>query len=209
MIHPIRAAAVIAPLAALLAALLTGLTGCSLLPSAVPPGMPPGAPLKAPDAGFALDGRISVVYGNQNLSGKIQWSHAPVADEINLASPLGTQVARLQRDADGVTLTDSERNVHRAADAETLTRQRLGWRLPLAGLTDWVRARPASTEPQEVRRDAEGRLELLAESGWRIEYVYDDSGATPSRLPRRLFMRYIKAEEPLEIRLVIDQWSVQ
>ena len=170
--------------------------------------MQPGTALNTPSAGFALNGRISVVYGSQNLSGKIEWTHAPVADEINLASPLGTQVARLQRDASGVTLTDSERNVHRAADAETLTQQRLGWRLPLAGLTDWVRARAASTEPQEMRRDAAGRLEWLAESDWRIEYAYDDSGAALARLPRRLFMRYIKAAEPLEIRLVIDQWSV-
>ena len=195
MIHLIRAAAVIA--------LLAGLAGCSLLPPAVPKAVP-----KAPDAGFALDGRISVIYGGQNLSGKIQWTHAPGSDEINLASPLGTQLARLQRDAAGVTLTDSERNVQRAADAESLTQQRLGWRLPLAGLTDWVRARPASAEPQEVRRDAEGRLEWLAEADWRIEYAYDDSGAAPARLPRRLFMRYVKAAEPLEIRLVIDQWSV-
>lgn len=185
---------------AALIALWAGLSGCALLDSA--------ARLKAPDAGFALEGRISVVYGSQNLSGKIGWSHAPAADEIYLASPLGTQVARLQRDARGVTLTDSERNVHRAADAETLTQQRLGWRLPLAGLADWVRARPAGAAPQEVRRDAEGRLEWLAESDWRIEYAYDDSGAAPARLPRRLFMRYVKAAEPLEIRLVIDQWSV-
>ena len=185
---------------AALATLLTSLSGCAFLQ--------PAAPLRAPDAGFALEGRISVVYGSQNLSGKIGWSHAPVADEINLASPLGTQVARLQRDAGGVTLTDSERNIHRAADAETLTLQRLGWRLPLAGLTDWVRARPAGAAPQEVRRDAQGRLEWLAESDWHIEYAYDDSGAAPARLPRRLFMRYVKAAEPLEIRLVIDQWSV-
>lgn len=186
--------------AAALIALLAWLPGCGSLPPAVP--------LKAPDAGFALEGRISVVYGSENLSGKIGWIHAPGSDQINLASPLGTQVARLQRDAGGVTLTDSERNVHRAADAETLTAQRLGWRLPLAGLTDWVRARPSSAAPQQVRRDASGRLDYLDESDWRIEYAYDDSGAAPARLPRRLFMRYVKAAEPLEIRLVIDQWSV-
>lgn len=164
------------------------------------------------DAGFALEGRVAVRYGAENISGRIAWTHDPVRDEIGLASPLGNQLARLVRAAGGVTLTDSRQETFRAADAESLTEQRLGWRLPLAGLTDWVQGRVATglaagtiadqTAP-EAQRDNAGRLSLLMQSGWRIDYSYEDDTA---RLPKRLILQYLKAVEPLEIRLVIERW---
>ncbi len=188
---------------AALAAMLVMLAGCVSAPVLLPPPVS--------QQGFVLDGRISVNYGAQSLSGKLQWTHEPSRDDINLASPLGTQVASLVRSDGNVTLTDSERNVYRAPDAETLTEQRLGWRLPLAGLVDWVRGRAQDGIVAEVRRDARGRIDFLAQADWRIEYAYDDrEAATPnpaSALPRRLILRYVKALEPLEIRMVIDQWS--
>ena len=163
-----------------------------------------------PTGGFVFEGRISVNYGTQNVSGKVRWVHDPARDEIALASPLGTQVARLVRDAAGVALTDSEQATHRAGDAESLTQQRLGWRLPLTGLTAWVRGRMHGGAPDEVRRDERGRMAVLAEDGWRIEYAYADNDDAPSSaLPHRLLMRYARAAEPLEIRLVIDHWERQ
>lgn len=184
--------------AAQLAAVVSLLAGCAFTPTNLPAAVSLG--------GFALEGRISVVHGSQNLSGRIEWAHEPERDEIGLASPLGTQLAQLVRDANGVTLTDSERRNHRAADAETLTEQTLGWRLPLAGLLEWVRARPLAGVASEVRRDPVGRMVSMAQSDWQIEYAYDDAVVSAPGLPRRLFMRYLKAVEPLEIRLVIDQW---
>ena len=189
-----------AALAAAVTVVLVMSAGCASAPPVLPPVVS--------DDGFGLDGRISVNYGSQNLSGKIQWIHESSRDDIGLASPLGTQVARLVRSDGGVMLTDSERQTHQAADAETLTEQRLGWRLPLGGLVDWVRGRVEAGVPAEVRRDAQGRIEFLSQADWRIEYVYDESATTDTRLPRRLVMRYLKAVEPLEIRMVIDQWSV-
>ena len=106
------------------------------------------------------------------------------------------------RDDSGVVLTDSRQQQFRALDAEALTEQQLGWRLPLAGLTDWVRAR--ATLAGVVRRDAAGRLMNLSEAGWEIEFTYASETA---RQPRRLVMRYLRAERPLEIRLVIDSWA--
>ena len=179
------------------------LAACASTPPAAPPALPP----VVSGDGFALEGRISVSHGSQSLSGKIGWAHEAARDEIGLASPLGNQLARLVRNDAGVTLTDGEQKTTRAPDAETLTEQTLGWRLPLAGLVEWVRGRPSAGVPDQVRRDAQGRLEYLAQSDWRIDYAYDDSGAAPARLPRRLLMRYVKAAEPLEIRIVIDQWS--
>lgn len=165
----------------------------------------PAGAAGALSGGFALEGRISVNYGTQNLSGKVRWMHDAASDDIALASPLGTQVARLVRDSTGVALTDSEQVTHRASDAESLTQQRLGWRLPLSGLTAWVRGRTHGGAADALRRDERGRIAFLAEDGWRVDFAYPEDGPL-AVLPRRIFMRYARAAEPLEVRLVIDQW---
>ena len=150
---------------------------------------------------FSLEGRIAVRYGEESLAGKVSWSHSALRDEINLASPLGNVLAQIVRDAGGVTMINDRRQEFRAPDAETLTERQLGWRLPLAGMTDWVRARAGAGE---ARRDEAGRLLNLRDAGWEIEFSYEDDAA---RLPRRLIMAYVRAAQRLEIRLVIDAWA--
>jgi outer membrane lipoprotein LolB len=154
--------------------------------------------------GFRLEGRIAVRYGSENLSGRIAWTHLPARDEVDLATPLGNQVAQLLRTAAMATLTDSQQRVSSAPDVETLTERQLGWRLPLAGLSLWVRGivvGPADA----VQRDPKGRMEKLHQAGWQVDYAYDD--ASGSDLPRRLIMKYERGAEPLEIRIVVDRWE--
>jgi outer membrane lipoprotein LolB len=118
-----------------------------------------------------------------------------------LTTPFGQGIARLAR-ADGeITLTTQDGREFRAGDAETLTEQVLGFRLPLVGLADWVRGRAASKpapEPTRERRDASGRLTELEQSGWRIRYLeYADA------LPSRLALTF----PGLELRLAISEWK--
>ena len=172
---------------------------CALLLAACATTTPPPA---APALGFALEGRVAVRYGDESLSGRIAWTHEASRDDIALASPLGNQVARIERDLGGVRLTDANQQSVNAADAESLTEQRLGWRLPLAHLADWARARPGPGAV--VERDAAGRPMRVDEDGWRVEFAYEDDSA---RLPKRLFLSYARGERPLEIRLVVDRWA--
>lgn len=150
--------------------------------------------------GFHLEGRVAVRYGDESLAGRIAWEHAPERDEVSLASPLGNQIALIVRDPQQVVLTDAQQNRYRAVDAETLTERQLGWRMPLAGMADWVRARASADGKGE--RDARGRLVRLDESGWQIEFSYDADAS----LPRRLIMSFSRGDRPLEIRLVVDTW---
>jgi outer membrane lipoprotein LolB len=147
---------------------------------------------------FELSGRIAVRYGNDASSGNIAWRHASADDEMLITSPLGQGVARIVRSDGFVTLTASDGREYRARDAETLTEEVLGYRLPLAGLADWVRGRRAPG-PAEETRDAEGRLSVLQQGGWRVEYLaYAGGGALPSRL---------RLDYPgLELRLAIGEW---
>jgi len=150
---------------------------------------------------FELTGRIAVRYNHEGSSGNIAWRHRAQGDELLITSPLGQGVARIERDGEVVSVTTSDRRVYRARDAESLTEQVLGFRVPLAGLADWVRARPAPGPARETK-DASGRLREIRQNGWQIDYLaYGDAGA----LPTRLRLTY----PGLEIRLAISEWQTR
>jgi outer membrane lipoprotein LolB len=152
-----------------------------------------------PAAGFEFElaGRIAVTFRDQASSGNLAWRHRSDADELLITAPTGQGVARIAREADEFVLTTAEGREYRAADAESLTEQVLGFRLPLAGLADWVRARPGPG-PARTRLDGAGRLAELEQSGWRVEYL-----AYAGERPSRLKLTY----PGLELRLAISDWK--
>ncbi len=174
-----------------LLALLLG--GCASVPQVVE------APVES--ASWTLQGRIGVQGDEQNLSGHIHWQHHEDRDELLMTSPLGQGVARIVRDAEGMTLEMPNQPARHARDADTLTREALGYVLPVSGLTWWVQARPAPGSAFEATRDAAGRLAQLRQDGWTIDYLQYAAEA-PAR-PRKLTV----ARKGLEIRLVADSWQ--
>ncbi len=155
--------------------------------------------LPAGSVEFELSGRIAVRYRDDAGSGSIAWRHGAGSDEMLLTSPLGQGIARLVRAGDEVVLTTQDGREFRATDAEALTEKVLGFRVPLLGLSDWVRGRPApAPAPTRQRTDDAGRLAELEQHGWRIEYL-EYEGALPARL---------KLNYPgLELRLAVSEWK--
>jgi outer membrane lipoprotein LolB len=180
--------------AALLLALALG--GCASAPPVRPVGI-----RTALSANWTLQGRVGIKTGEQNMSGQIHWRHHADSDELLITSPLGQGVARIVRDEDGVTLEVPNQPERHASDAESLTREVLGYGLPVSGLSWWVQARPAPNRPFEATRDTYGRIEQLKQDGWVIDYLQyaDDAPARPRKL--------VVAREGLEIRLVSDTWQ--
>jgi outer membrane lipoprotein LolB len=158
----------------------------------------PAFQLPAQDVEFELAGRIAVRYRDDAGSGNISWRHGASSDEMLLSTPMGQGVARLARDGDQITLTTQDGREHKAADAEELTEKVLGFRLPVVGMADWVRGRPAKAPaPTRQSADSQGRLAELEQSGWRIEYQeYKD------KLPARMRLTY----PGVELRLAISEW---
>jgi outer membrane lipoprotein LolB len=172
---------VVAVVAALLGA------GCAELPRAPAEGV-----------AFELVGRFAVRYRNEAASGGLAWQHGAARDEVLLSSPFGQGLARITREGDGVILVTGDNKRYAAADAETLTEEVLGFRLPLRGLADWVRARPATDAPAQAEYAQDGRLLSLEQHGWRIEYTGYE-GARP---------KVMKLNYPgLELRLAISEWK--
>jgi len=145
--------------------------------------------------GFELSGRVAVRYAKEALSGRIFWRHSDDAEELLITSPLGQGLARVTRARGGFLLVAGDGKEYRAADAESLTDQVLGWRLPLAGLADWVQGRPSPGRPFETLGDTGSELR---QDGWLVAYEEFRDGR-----PLRLRL----TREDLEIRLIVDQWK--
>jgi outer membrane lipoprotein LolB len=149
----------------------------------------------APPGGFELSGRVAVRSSRDSGSAKIFWRHSSDADEMVITSPVGQGIARITREGERYRLVTGDKKEFRASDAETLTEQALGWRLPLSGLSDWVQGRAsASTGATGVA----GEGMELRQDGWKVAYEeYRDGRPFRMRLSR----------EDIEIRLVVDRWS--
>jgi outer membrane lipoprotein LolB len=176
--------------------LLALAAGCASLPPAVPTDA-----VIAPSANWTLQGRIGIQAGEQSLSGQIHWQHRADTDEVLMTSPLGQGVARIVRDAEGVLLEMPNQPSRRAPDAESLTREALGYALPVAGLVWWVQARPDPGLVFEATHDSAGRLTQLKQNGWVIDYLQYAADARPRKL--------VVMREGLEIRLVADSWQAE
>lgn len=174
------------------------LAGCATLEPA--PVIPPTT--QALLTSFQINGRISVRDGTEGFSGNLTWRHVNTEDEFVILSPLGQGVARIVRNAAGVSLEMPGQAIVRAADAESLTQSTLGFSLPLSGLPHWVQAQPIGSAPQ-LRHNADGTLDQLKEQGWQIDYLaYRAVGAR--QLPGKVFME----NAALKLRLIVDEWQV-
>lgn len=164
----------------------------------------PSAPVDARlSDNWILQGRIGIQTDEQSVSGTLHWQHREQSDELLLTSPLGQGVARIVINAAGAALEMPNQPVRRAADAESLTRETLGYALPVSGLIWWVQAQPAPGRVFEATHDNVGRLARLKQDGWVIDYLQYAADA-PAR-PRKLLV----AREGLEIRLVADNWTAE
>jgi outer membrane lipoprotein LolB len=172
--------------AALLAAAL--LAGCAQVAL-----KPPGERVE-----FDIFGRIAARYGNEAFTGNVSWRHAASGDEMLISTPLGQGVARIVREGEAVQLTTADGREYRAPDAESLTERVLGFRLPLEGLADWIRARPSPGSEAKTTLGTDGRLRTLEQRGWKVEYQ-EYEGARPVRM-RLTF-------QGIELRLAISQWN--
>jgi len=151
---------------------------------------------------FALKGRIGVQTQAKGFSGRLDWQHQLSYDHIALYSPLGSQVASIQKTPEKVTLEDGSGKQVSAIDAESLTEKTMGWKLPLTGLVDWSLGRPTSSPILASTWDEQGRLTTLKQDGWDIEYS-DYIDFAGKQLPNKIYMRSPK----VNIKLLVENRS--
>lgn len=191
--------------------LLAILAACSSLPSKAPIATPASLSLHQQHLAslsriqqFELKGRLGVQADGKGYSASLIWQHNTDHDDIRIYSPLGGQLARIQKTADGIRLEDAQGQVSVGKDAESLTQALLGWRLPLSGLADWVLGRPTNSAMASLTWDEAGHTLSLNEADWAI--VYQQYQASPTAfLPHKLSLKNAR----VQLKLIVEKWTLK
>jgi outer membrane lipoprotein LolB len=169
--------------------------------SAPPPSMRTTA--DAADTPFSIAGRISARRGDAGVAGAFTWTHDAAHDAIDLSTPLGQTLAKLEGGANGVEVRLPDGRTQTAATWRELTERAFGVTIPVDGLSAWVRGVPRAVEPFTIERDARGRTALLRQQGWEVVYAYADDAA---ERPLRASLSY-PGPDTIEVRVVVDRWQ--
>ncbi|HEX4584633.1 MAG TPA: outer membrane lipoprotein LolB [Burkholderiaceae bacterium] len=182
----------------LLAAVLcvTLAAGCASLPPATATG------------GVNYSGRFALVVDgvdrHETMSGRFALTVDKSEVTLDLSTPLGTTVARVQSGPAGARVTVPTAGGLRSQqgpDPDALSLQVLGWTLPVSGIGDWIEGRPASGRPYRLD-PGQGGAALLEQDGWTIRF--DPRGAD-GRLRRLDMSRPRQGDAPaVSLRVVLD-----
>lgn len=144
---------------------------------------------------WSLDGKLAVSDGEDGGSGRVEWLHRPGMSEINFSGALGRGAWQLDIAPGHAVLQLANGEIWEAVEVGALVRQHVGWTVPVDALGWWVRGLAAPGKVERRAFDADGRMTLLAQRGWEVEYRrYDEfSGiALPTRLEARSGDRRVK-----------------
>lgn len=200
----------------LISCLIILLHGCKTIPTTTQPDAvattvlfdPSTSAQKAPAYDFNILGRIAIQDEKQSFSGSFRWQHLVEYDEILLFTPWGQAVAEITKDQEGVRLITSKLEAFYATDAEHLTEQILGWRLPLDGLQYWVQGIHSPLTTAEKDLDRQNQLLTIRQDGWHIHYnSFTPTPVSSVPLPRIINLFY--ENQNLKIRVIVDNWKVE
>ena len=146
------------------------------------------------DQPFTTAGRLAVKVDEKGHYGNFTWQHSPARDDVEITTPVGSTVAKIERDENGVRLIADGKETE-ADDAETLTEQTLGYPLPLDNLAWWIRGKIAPNAAHGMAPDG-----TLLQQGWRIRFFRDENSET---YPKRVEM----TRDNLLIKVVTHDWQ--
>ncbi len=125
--------------------------------------------------------------------------------DIQMSGPFYLGHAALIGSPGQVTLKQGDEK-SKASSPESLLKQKLGWYLPVSGLTSWIRGIPRPGSTSSTLIDKQHRLSRLTQNGWYIVYQSYQPGFNNNLdLPKRIQL----ANGPLKVTIVVRQWSAK
>jgi outer membrane lipoprotein LolB len=178
---------------------LMGLLGaCSGLPR---PASPPSTQGSVHTHAPSLTGRMTIVQAAdaslsesrpRSVSAHFEFRGHARAGELDLATPLGTIMARAHWGSDGIWLQRPKQTQQFYASLSDLSLDALGQPLPMEAFFDWMQARPWAEGPPPSAVWASG----FSQMGWDIDTSSQGEG-------RLVFTRALPPPS-LTVRLVKD-----
>ncbi|HET6907690.1 MAG TPA: lipoprotein insertase outer membrane protein LolB [Rhodanobacteraceae bacterium] len=151
---------------------------------------------------WGLQAHFAVSDGRDGGSGTLSWQQNGDEYSLNLRAPITGKTARLEGGPEGVVLTGLREGPIRGEDAQGLLANQLGWHIPVAQLTWWVRGLRAPDSPAELSYGGNGLPALLEQDGWKVEYRAWYADRDPP-LPRKVYA----SKPPYSVRVLIEQWQ--
>ncbi|WP_038369410.1 lipoprotein insertase outer membrane protein LolB [Brackiella oedipodis] len=153
-------------------------------------------------------GRFAVLVKDQandrnkdSVQGGFIWLDQHDRLQLDLTSPMGSTIARVQARLGSATLTDSSGQTLEANNIDDLVQQALnGSPLPVSGLRYWVLGQlMPSPAASNVQKDAQGRLQSFKQNGWAVKVNnYDAQG------PKHLNLESQKGTLKYKVQINVD-----
>jgi outer membrane lipoprotein LolB len=150
-----------------------------------------------------LTGKIAIRSPKDAFTASWQWHQNNESYTIGLYGPIGSNAIQLTGSPGAVSLKTSDGKKYKSSSPETLLEQQLGWRLPVSSLYYWIRGLPVPNVASQKERDTSGRLSILAQQGWRIEYSRY-STVKGVDLPAKIALN----NDTLNVKIIINQWQI-
>ena len=142
---------------------------------------------------FEANGRIGIKMQQTGHNASFDWTRQNQVETLDINTPLGNTVGQLCRDKTGVIATDYKGRQYTADTPEALSRQLLGYPLPLQHLSVWANGEWVKGIPH--RFGTEGQLQQL---GWLIRREANEDGSA----------RILQLENgQLTLRMVFTQYQ--
>lgn len=152
---------------------------------------------------WGFSGRLSLDDGEEGGSGTLRWSAEGAITQLDFRGAMGRGAWQLHIAPQAATLMEADGSMQTAPDVGTLLRDRIGWHIPVDALAWWVRGLEAPGAPVVRELGAGGRLVMLEQFGWVIEFGRYQS-ANGLLLPARLEAR----RGDYRIKLAVGRWSL-
>jgi outer membrane lipoprotein LolB len=150
---------------------------------------------------WQVRGRLAVDTGERAFQGSFNWLQDQDSLTLSIRGPLGGGVMQISGTREMLTLrARGESRV--LTDPETELSELVGWWLPVASLSAWLRGLEDEGFPAETEVAADGTLESLEQRLWRLDFVAYQV-ASGLLVPRRIDL----AHGDLKLRATIDSFT--
>lgn len=154
---------------------------------------------------YAASGQFGYISPQERFSSHFNWQYqSPTQFGLTLSSNLSSKSLKLQRNAYGMTISDSEGNSRTEADVNGLMEEIIGVAFPIDQFAYWVKGQPEAGSQyvvNEKRQLAEFDYPLN-QTVWKASFIEYHQDKTPN-LPKLIVLE--NGTQTLKVR--IDQWT--
>lgn len=138
---------------------------------------------------WEMSGALSITYNKKRDIARFKWVQKQDSYAMNISGPLNIGSVKIIGDADHVELWRTNKKSIVADTPEQLTKEQLGWRLPISNIRYWILSLPVPTKINAMRFDQYGHLTDLEQNGWQIKYVEFQTNAQKNiDLPKTILL---------------------